>query len=250
LGNVIGSNIANVGLILGISGLIVPIAVKSIMIRREIPILISVSIVMFLLATNGNVDRLDGIILLIGGILFNMFFFVQTRRDGKELTDQADEFSDAVSHTHEEINRNFEVIRVVIGVALLAAGAQAMVEGATHIATEVGVSDIVIGITLVAFGTSLPELAASITAAMRYQTDILVGNIIGSNIYNILLVLGLTAVIKPVPVPNSALEAELPFMVIYACLLLPFALDRILSRREAVFLFGSYAAFTLFVVVR
>lgn len=250
LGNVLGSNIANIGLILGISGLIVPIGVKAILIRREIPFLISVSVLMFVLSLNGTIGRVDGIILVIGAIAFNAFFFIEAKRDGDELRKEADEFSDAVSHTHEDINRMFDLLRIIAGIALLAGGAQAMIEGATNIAREVGVSDLVIGITLVAFGTSLPELAASVTAAMRNQADILVGNVIGSNIYNILVVMGATSAIKPVPVPDSALGVEFPVMLLYTVLLLPFALNRVLTRREGVFLFGSYVAFTIFIITR
>lgn len=250
LGNVVGSNIANIGLILGVSGLLVPVGVKAILIRREIPFLITVSIVMFVMATNGQMDRVDGIILFAGAIAFNLFFYFEAKNDSEELTEEADQFSDAVSHTHEDINRVFEFARVIGGILTLAIGAQAMIEGATNIAEEVGVSDLVIGITLVAFGTSLPELAASVTAAMRNQTDILVGNIIGSNIFNILIVLGLTSIIKPVPVPDSALNTELPIMLAYAVLLLPFAMNRILSRREGALLFGTYILFTIYIVIR
>lgn len=240
LGNVVGSNVANIGLILGVSGLIAPIAVSAHLVRREIPILIGVSIVFFVLALNGSVSRVDGVLLVVGLVVFNVVF-LQLALSGENETPQVDEIEINVPKT--PAFRRKEILRFLFGAVVLIIGGQLMVTGSTAIATDLGVSELVIGITLVAFGTSLPELAASIVAAAKKQADILVGNIIGSNIYNILAVLGITAIVEPVPVTDDALLIQFPVMILYTFLLLPFALDRMFERWEAGLFLVGYGVF-------
>jgi cation:H+ antiporter len=240
LGNVLGSNVANIGLILGVSGVIAPITVAAHLVRREIPILIGISLVFFVLALNGNISRVDGVLLVIGLVVFNIIF-LQLAMQGEDESPQVADIEVEVPKT--AAFRRKEVIRFLFGAAVLIVGGQLMVTGATNLATDLGVSQLVIGVTLVAFGTSLPELAASIIAAVNKQTDILVGNIIGSNIYNILAVLGITAIVEPVPVTDDALLIQFPVMIVYTFLLLPFALDRVFERWEAGLFLGGYAVF-------
>lgn len=241
LGNVVGSNIANIGLILGVAGMIAPIAVAAHLVRREIPMVMGISALLLVLALDEDISRVDGVILVVGLVLFNLVFLYLASR---EQDDQA--LPDFQAKDAEAIQTPREVLRLLFGLGLLILGGQLMVEGATNIAKELGVSDLLIGLTLVAFGTSLPELSASIIAAMKNETDILVGNIIGSNIYNILAVLGITAVIEPIPVTEAALQQQFPVMLLYSFMLLPFALDRTFTRFESGIFLGGYVAFVVF----
>ncbi len=244
LGNVIGSNIANIGLILGISGTISVVAVKQTLIRREIPILIFITFFATALTLDGTLNRLDGILLLLGFAGFNFFFYTISKNTDEELElDVPDE---------EEIDKNkqsvwVDVAYVVSGSVLLIIGSRLMVDGATAIAETIGVSDLVIGVTIVAFGTSLPELATSLTAVFKHEDDIAIGNVIGSNVANLLLVLGATSAISTINIGETDLSViEYVVMIGFTLILLPFARDKQLSRVESAILLGAYMAFILY----
>ncbi len=245
LGNVVGSNIANIGLILGITGLIYPITVKSILVRRELPILFVVTLAGVLLAVDGQVSRTDGLLMVIGFLTFNAFMGWQTLREREHGPINGA----GPAETPERSGRAASLALVVLGIVLLGVGANFMVTGATNIAREVGVSELVISVTLVAFGTSLPELAASVIAALRQQSDIALGNVIGSNIANVLLILGATSLVLPIPVPDAVIGVQFPALLAFTVLLFPFALNRILSRRESALYIVSYAAFIALTVI-
>ncbi len=241
LGNVIGSNIANIGLILGLSGTISVVTVKQTLIRREIPILIFITFFATALTLDGNLNRLDGILLLLGFVGFNVFFYTISKMTDEEIElDVPDE---------EELDKQkqsvwVDVAYVVSGSVLLVIGARMMVIGATALAEAIGVSDLVIGVTIVAFGTSLPELATSITAVLKHEDDIAIGNVIGSNVANLLLVLGATSTISTINVGGTDLSiVEYVVMIGFTVLLLPFARDKQLSRIESAILLGAYFAF-------
>lgn len=251
LGNVIGSNIANVGLILGVAGLIMPITVHITLVRREIPIMIGVTILAYLLMVGDQtISQLDGILLLIGFLTFNgvMLYATLSRSDEQKAADAAtagDSLPDDVS-----LPREWGIL--IVGIIVLVVGAELTVRGASTVAAALGVPEVVIGLTLVAFGTSLPELAASVIASMRGQSDIAVGNVIGSNIANLLLILGTTSVIRPIvvespgtfsPYSMGVMTFDYPLMMIFALLMLPFALDRTLNRIESSFYLLTYVAF-------
>lgn len=235
LGNIVGSNIANVALILGLAGIITPIAIGTSLVRREIPITIGLSILLYLMALDGSVSFWDGAVLFAGFFAVNGMFYWAARN--------SPEVGEIAETTAASINPPTELGRIALGIGVLVVAAQLTVGGATNIAREVGISELAIGLTLVAFGTSLPELAATLASAYRKETEILVGNILGSNIYNIVLILGLTALIEPVPVESIALQIQFPFMVAFAVLLLPFARNLSLSRREGIVYVVAYAAF-------
>ncbi|MDQ7028996.1 MAG: calcium/sodium antiporter [Ardenticatenia bacterium] len=250
LGNVIGSNIANVGFILGLTGLIFPIAVHAQVIRREIPLMIAISLVAFLMAADGLISRVDGLIFVAGLIVFNVMAYVLAKRgDDEALLVEIEEFEELESIT-APTTRLAEVGRIALGTVVLMFGSRFMVDGAVTIARALGVSEIVIGITLVAFGTSLPELATSLVAALRKESDISVGNIIGSNIYNLLAILGITATVRPIPVAPEILRVEIPIMLAFSILLWPFVLDKTLRGWRAGFLFASYLTFTVWLFNR
>lgn len=238
IGNVVGSNIANIGLILGVSALIAPLAVNARLIRIEVPLVIAVSVGLWLLSLDGLIGRIDAVILLIGlaGLL------VLIARDSKlESTQVQDELTEAAS-TQSGLKLN--LIRLVAGLALLLYGSQQMVDAAVNLATLWGMSELMIGLTIVAIGTSLPELAASAMAAWRGHSDIALGNVVGSNLFNILLILGATAAIHPLSVGHSSLRIDLPLMIGFALLLYPIARSgRVVSRNEAVLLLAAYAGF-------
>ncbi len=244
IGNVVGSNIANIGLILGATGLIAPIAVQGVMIRREIPIMILFTLFTVILTLDGVISRVDGILLLFSFVGFNtMFYFLakQEQETAARLLADLDEPPEK-----QKLNRKTEVGYLIGGVALLVVGSGFMVEGAVNIARSVGVSDLVIAVTMVAFGTSLPELAASLSAAFHKESDLAIGNIVGSNIANLLLILGVTAFVQPINVNTSEVQFEFIIMIAFSILLIPFARHQVLGRRESALFLGAYLAFVLY----
>lgn len=242
MGNVVGSNIANIGLILGVTGIVFPIAIHIGMLRREIPILVLVTASAALMVVDGEVGRFDGVIMIIGLIAFNALMIYLARRDREELADPVDG-EDVIEATWPARSR--EIIRMGVGLAVLLLGAQLTVNGAVNIARDLGVSELVIGITLVAVGTSLPELATSAVAAMNKQSDIAIGNVVGSNIYNLLGILGATALIKPIHVADKIVYFDGPVMLGFTLLLLPLVWNREISRREGIMLLTAYIAFSV-----
>jgi cation:H+ antiporter len=250
LGNVIGSNIANIGLILGISGLIVPIVVDWKLIIREIPIMIGVTIAAVLLALDGAISLMDGAILVFMFIAFNIFVYVMAQRDKSEIMPELTEYTEAEHITPKtQVKRTLEVARFIGGVLLLAFGAQWTVAGASSLARGFGVSEFIIGVTIVAFGTSLPELVASIMGAIRKETDIIMGNIVGSNIANLLAILGITALVRPLPVEQAILQTDALIMIAFAVMVLPFVWNRRLPRWSAALLLLGYGVFIVMTVI-
>lgn len=247
IGNVIGSNIANIGLILGMTGLIFPISVHIDLLRREIPILLAATAGTALLVIDGEVSRLDGVLMLIGLVAFNVFMIYSARREREKRVFLDEDGEDAEDPPPvEPIGRS--VVRGLVGLAVLLLGAQLTVQGAVDLARSVGVSELVIGVTLVAFGTSLPELTTSIVAAFKKESDIAIGNIVGSNIYNLLSILGLTAVLAPIDVDQRVITFDGVVMVGFTLLLLPLVWNRVIQRREGFLLLTLYFIF-IFVTV-
>lgn len=248
IGNIIGSNIANIGLILGATALVFPIKVRSAMIYREIPILIAVTLITALIVSDGMVSRLDGAILTVGLIVFNLVMIMFARRDFARNALSTQEIDLKTDVTLQPVNRKREVLRCMLGLAILLGGAQLTVNGSVAVAVELGVSQLVIGITLVALGTSLPELATSLIAAFRKQSDIAIGNVVGSNVYNLLCVLGITGLVRPFPVAQEAAVFDGPVMILFTLALLPLVLNRMITRLEATLLLIAYFAFIFYTV--
>lgn len=246
IGNVVGSNIANIGLILGATGLIAPIAVQAILLKREIPIMILFSIFTYILTLDGEISRVDGLLLLFSFVGFNTMFYFLAKQEQDARDRLLADMDDPPSP--EEMSRIKEFGFLLGGVIMLVIGASFMVRGAVSIAVDIGVSELVIAITLVAFGTSLPELSASLTAAYRKESDIAIGNIVGSNIANLLLILGVTAFLQPIPVNTAEVQVEFLVMLGFAFLLIPFARHQQLGRRESALFLGAYFAFVLYSV--
>jgi cation:H+ antiporter len=245
VGNVVGSNIVNVLLILGASALVIPLAVASRVVRRDVPVMLALSVAALVLALDGQVSALDGVVLI--GVLaaYTVTTVVGARR---ETGGQRAERETAAAST--PVWRDVGV--ALAGVVLLVAGAQSLVTGATDIAQALQVSTAVIGLTVVAIGTSLPELATSVVAAMRGERDIAIGNIVGSNIFNLGAVLGLSAVLSAdgVPVAASIIAVDLPLMVAAALALLPVAITGFrMARAEGALFVLLYAAYTAYLVL-
>jgi cation:H+ antiporter len=245
LGNVVGSNIFNVLLILGISALVSPLLVTRQLIRMEVPILIVVSLVSLAMCWSGQIGRLEGIVLVLGLFAYTAFAIRQGRKEGN-----AGAGSDAAA---PRPNLLLQIGYIVVGLGLLAWGAEWFVEGAEQIARWLGVSELIIALTVVAGGTSLPELATSVIASMRGERDIAVGNVIGSNLFNLLGVLGVTAIVAPhgVAVAQDALDFDLPVMVAVAVICLPvFFTGSVISRWEGALFLAFYAGYIAYLVAR
>jgi cation:H+ antiporter len=244
LGNVVGSNIINILGVLGVTALLAPLVVSRRLVWRDVPILIMLSFAVFFLGVNGQIGRLGGTLLFTAGLVYTVYAIRVSRQGGEASPDD---------EPRSRLGLTRAVLLVAVGMVLLVLGARWMVEAASAFARALGVSDLVVGLTVVAVGTSLPEVAASLVAAARGQRDMAVGNAIGSNIFNIAYVLGLTAVVAPagVPVPEAALWFDLPVMiaVAVACLPIFFAGHRIARWEGAIFL-SYYAVYLFFVVVQ
>lgn len=250
LGNVVGSNVFNVLLILGISAIITPMVVDQQVVRREVPLLIGLSIAVLLFGWDGRIDRVEGLLLGAGAVAYTVWTIRQSRRESKAIESEYEaEFG---TREVESVRFPIEILRVISGLVLLVIGARWLVEESIRFARYLGVEEIVIGLTVVAAGTSLPEVATSVVAAIRGERDIAVGNVIGSNIFNILAVLGFSAALGPggISVPESALAFDVPVMIAVAVACLPiFLSDYRIDRWEGFVFFGYYVAYTAYLVL-
>ena len=249
LGNVVGSNITNVLLILGVSALIAPLIVARQLIRVDVPIMVGVSVLALVLALDGGIGRVDGAILaalLVGYTLLQ----VRLGRSDPAAGDTALDTVDGPPRGTRAWVMN--VALVGGGLALLILGANWLVDSATLIARQFGLSELVIGLTVVAVGTSMPEIATSIIATIRGQRDLAVGNVVGSNIFNLLGVLGLAAVISPtgIPVSPAAVNFDIPVMIATAVACLPiFFTGHSIQRWEGAVFLGYYVAYTAYLLL-
>lgn len=252
LGNVVGSNIANVLLILGLVALIVPLVVHRQLVWLDVPLMIAASLLCFGMALDGRIARWEGGVLVACAIAYIVFLIRMARRHPEQVpTDPA--LSDAESaESAPKVGVGRQCLLMAAGLTLLIVGARLLVDAATQTASVLGLSDLVIGLTVVAVGTSLPEIATSILSAIRGQRDLAVGNIVGSNIFNLLLVLGATAMIASdgVPVSPAAMRFDLPVMtaVAVACLPIFFNGHRIARWEGALFL-GYYIAYIAYLLL-
>lgn len=251
LGNVVGSNIFNVLFILGISALAAPLTVAQQLIRLDVPIMVGVSALMFLFGLDGKINRSDGIILFIGAIVYTIFLIYQGRKE--QNPEVQAEYAEAYS------NRDFARFKwlinlglIVLGLALLVQGSRWLVESSITIARAIGVNELIIGLTIVAAGTSLPELATSLIASLKGERDIAVGNVVGSNIFNILAVLGLSAAVSPngIEVPAAAIRFDIPVMIAVAIACLPiFFSGNLITRWEGGIFTAYYVAYTAYLIL-
>ncbi|HLD67110.1 MAG TPA: calcium/sodium antiporter [Pseudomonas sp.] len=251
IGNVLGSNIANVLLILGLTALIAPLIVSRQLIRLDVPIMIGASLAVYALAWDGSLSRLEGALLFAAVLAYTAFLIRSGRQDQAA---ENDEFVQEFGPQTASKARAWLIDLALLGagLGLLIGGSHLLVEGAVALARALGLSELVIGLTVIAVGTSLPELATSLLAALRGERDIAVGNIVGSNIFNLLCVLGLSALVSPLPlsVSPNALAFDFPVMiaVAVACLPIFFAGYRI-NRWEGLLFLAYYLAYTLYLAL-
>ncbi|MDH3500889.1 MAG: calcium/sodium antiporter [Nitrosopumilus sp.] len=243
LGNVVGSNIVNIGLILGIAAIIRPIAVAKNVVRKEIPILVGVSFLLLFLSIDQSLSSTDGIILVVGIVMFTIFSYKTSKKE-----------------THIESDTGLQIVTktlvpkaialIGVGLGLLTIGSFVTVENAVNLAQEFGISERTIGLTLVAVGTSLPELITSVIAAKKGHADLSVGNIIGSNIFNILAILGVSSVITGIAV-SDAIWTDYYVMIGFALVLIPIMRTGfIISRIEGIILLIGYVVYSVFLFVK
>lgn len=249
IGNVVGSNIANILLILGVSALFSPLAVNSQVIRLDVPLMVAASLGVYLLSLDGSIGRVDGALLLATLLAYTGFRAYRSRKEAGAVREQ---FEGAPRARPSERPWPFQLGLVVAGLLLLVLGARWLVSVAAGAAAALGVSPVVVGLTVVAVGTSLPELAASVIATRRGERDIAVGNAVGSNLFNILGALGLGALLAPggIPISEGALRFDIPIMVAVAAACLPvFAHGHTILRWEGAFFLLHYAAYLAFLVL-
>ena len=253
IGNVVGSNVFNVLFILGASALIVPLLVHQQLVRQEVPVMIGVSLLLWALAADSSIGRWDGVLLAGLLVAYTVFVIRQSRREGASVRQEYEEALPADGTRAWDRHWTVQVLLVAVGLGLLVLGAHWLVAAAVAFAQALGVSELVIGLTIVAAGTSLPEVATSILAALRGERDIAVGNVVGSNIFNILGVLGVSALAAPASlgVAPAVLSFDLPVMtaVAVACLPVFFTGNRI-DRWEGVVFLAYYAAYTIYLILR
>ncbi len=240
IGNVVGSNVANIALILGIAALIRPIRVQMRLLVREVPIMIFATLAFYIFALDLQLTRWDGLFLVVGFIAYTLYLLEGARRESPAVEVGYQKFVPAggtvVGH----------IALTTLGLAVLLAGAHMVVNGAAVTARALGISELAIGLTVVALGTSLPELATAIAASVQDEGDILVGNVVGSNIFNLLAVLGCASLAEPVDVSTSVIRVEAPVMLALSILVLPFVWTTLrVTRWEGAVFVAAYAAFVI-----
>ncbi len=256
LGNVVGSNIFNVLFILGVAALIVPLVVSRQLVRLDVPIMIGASFLLVALGFDGGLSRVDGTLLFGGAVAYTWFLIRQSRKESRDqrVAKGEDEFATEFG-TKPGRGRFAWLVDVGFlagGLGALVLGSRWLVDAAVTFAKAFGVSELVIGLTIVAAGTSLPEVATSIVASIRGERDIAVGNVVGSNIFNILCVLGLASLVSPtgVAISPAALSFDIPVMIAVALACLPiFFTDHLIARWEGGLFLAYYVAYTAYLVL-
>lgn len=254
IGNALGSNIANIGLILGITAILVPIPVESRLLKTEFPILIFATAVMTGCLYDLHLNRIEGVILV--GLLFLTLYYVirQHRKhpsDYPNLDHNVAEMTEETVEETKDLTMAQAIIWLLLGLVILVASSKMLVWGASNIAREFGISELIIGLTIVALGTSLPELAASIASLKKNVPDVAIGNVIGSNLFNSLAVVGIPAILTPFAFEQSAVTRDLPVVIGLTLVLIlmsrfPAALPRYLTRFKGILLFGAFVIYQLY----
>jgi cation:H+ antiporter len=241
VGNIVGTNLVNILFILGLSALLVPVALQARTLRFDLPAMTAAAVVLVLLSLDGALDRVDGLVLLLGGVVYTVLLVWRER--GERGGEPASGTSDGIGGS---------VVRLVLGIVAVVVGAELLVEGAVAGAESLGVSEAVTGLTVVAIGTSAPELVTTLMATARGDRDLALGNLVGSSTYNIALVLGLTAVVAPdgLPIPDEVLASDLVLLLAAALATLPvFLTGSRISRAEGALFVSVYVGYVTWLVV-
>jgi cation:H+ antiporter len=250
VGNVVGSNIFNVLFILGLSALIVPLVVSQQLVRLEVPLMIALSVITLIFSLDENLGRAEGFTLVIALVIYIWFLIYQSRRETAAVKEEYTKEYGIESTVKNDWVKNTGLI--LAGLILLILGSRWLVDSAVSFAQYLGVSELVIGLTIVAAGTSLPEVVTSVIAAVRGERDIAVGNVVGSNLFNIMGVLGLASIIAPtgIEVSTAVIRFDMPVMIAVAMACLPiFFTGGVISRKEGALLLGYYVVYTLYLIL-
>ena len=248
VGNVLGSNLANLGLVLGLTALMNPLKVAARVVQREVPIMIGLTILLILPILDLEVSRGDGLVLVALLMAYLLFVLRSAKDEPPEIVGEFEGFVEGTEQDTPHMPIWKALGLIVVGVAGLLIGGRAIIGAATFLAAAAGIPDLYVGLTVVAIGTSLPELATSLVAAARNEADIAVGNAIGSNIFNIGAVLGITAVVQPIQVTPHVLRYEFPAVLLISLLVLPLArTSYTIQRAEGGLLFLSYVGLGLWI---
>lgn len=250
VGNAVGSNIFNVLLILGLAALVTPLTISSQLVRIDVPLMIVASIVLWIFALDGTISRLEGCVLVVGLVSYILFCVRQSRRESKAVLDE-------FAHELPPVPKNArallgQFLLIAAGLFLLWLGSKWLVAGSVTVAQRLGVSELIIGLTIVATGTSLPEVVTSVVASYRGERDIAVGNVVGSNLFNIMCVLGISSAVGPagMAVSENALAFDIPVMVAVAVVCLPvFFTGYSIDRWEGALFLFYYAAYVTLLIL-
>lgn len=246
LGNIIGSNIANIGLVLGIAAMICPVVIIYSTLRKEVWAMVAVVVLITILALDGGYSLLDGMFLILLNVTFVLLLYRSLMLRPPPEKVRVD-FGKAIPYKYDRL---VNLVSILVGLAVLLVGAQLIVDGSIELAAMLKVDELTIGLLLLALGTSLPELSITVTAACRKENDLLISNVLGSNIFNSLFVVGLAASMRPIDVPSAMLWFEFPMMVALSVLLLIMIRSRsMLERKEAMALLILYALYVVAVLV-
>lgn len=242
IGNVVGSNIANIALILGLSAIVRPLKINMSLLTRDMPVMIGCSCFLYFISNDGVLSRWEGVALFTGIVTYTFYVYIAAMRDSKAAASEYSEVEEIIGAANDGIMK--DVALIIVGLVALVAGAHFLVHAAVYIAKVMGISELVIGLTVIAVGTSLPELATSMVASIRKQADISVGNIVGSNIFNILCVLGVAAMIQPIRVNPLTLRLDMPVMLFFSIILVPIITWKfVISRLQGMFLLSGYGVY-------
>ena len=251
VGNVVGSNICNIALVLGLSAVFNPIKSDPSVVGRDIPIMLAISVYLLLLTLNSTLGRIEGATLFAGIMIYTFFNYYLAKKETAGPTD----IESGLAEIGFVASRPKQILLIAAGIAGVAGGAQVVVDNAVKIMTILGVSEKFIGLTIVAFGTSLPELATSVVAAMRGEMDISIGNLVGSNVFNIMSVLGLASMVRPIPIPGGFFESGLwiDYLVMMFTSFLPWLMmrkDFTVTRRNGIVLLACYAGYLTYLIYK
>jgi cation:H+ antiporter len=256
VGNVIGSNICNIALVLGLAALFQPITAHRSVVKRDIPIMLGISLFLFVLTLDSKLGRIEGAILFGGIILYTLFNYYGALKESKKGAGEEAVVADLGLEEVEYVeSRRRQVVLIVVGIIGVVFGAQIVVDSAVKIMKILGVDEKFIGLTIVAFGTSLPELATSVVAAIRKELDISIGNLVGSNVFNIMSVLGAAALVRPIPIPGGFFESGLVFdyLVMIFTSFLPWLMMRrtdTVARWHGAVLLACYVGYLCYLVAK
>lgn len=246
-GNIVGSNISNILLVLGLAALAAPLRVARALLHTSLPIMIGTAILIYLTGQDGTVDRLEGGLLFLAALVYTVAVTISSHRGAKAVRSGASVTENVKPRATGRVQHiSFNLLNILSGFVLLLVGANLIVSGATGLAQLLGVSELIIGLTIVAVGTSLPEVAASVIASRRGKPEIALGNVVGSNIYNVLLVRGLSSAVAPqgLAVPAEALRFDIPLLIGISIACVPiFSTQLRISRSEGLLLFAYYMAY-------